>query len=270
MVPPIEIDDGQNVGFSPGLLPLNAEHSCVGSRMPEVSLPARKLVVACTNVWQLAGLRAVLSSWAQFVVVAEATTPHAAIECIKRYDPTVLLVDLESWGKQTLSFLQDVRAFNQHIHVVLLSDLENPGLMKEAMDLDVAAVVLKVQPTHVLLRQLELLDSIPVKSTQQKQKAQGTELIKGALSGEDNAVRARIQRLTDREREIIDYIGKGLTNKEIAIRLDISFITVRHHLSRIFSKLGTDNRQKLLLFAHANQLVHRQTPRDDDVSSLRG
>ena len=63
------------------------------------------------------------------------------------------------------------------------------------------------------------------------------------------------QGLTEREREIVQLIGQGLSNKDIADRLCISSITVRHHLTNIFDKLGVSNRQKLLLRAHQQGLV---------------
>ncbi len=59
--------------------------------------------------------------------------------------------------------------------------------------------------------------------------------------------RARINDLTTREREIIGLIGEGLKNKDIADRLCISEITVRHHLTNIYGKLDVSNRQKLLI-----------------------
>ena len=67
--------------------------------------------------------------------------------------------------------------------------------------------------------------------------------------------RTRICDLTLREREIIGLIGKGLSNKDIADRLCISDITVRHHLTNIYSKLDVSNRQKLLIFAHQYGLI---------------
>ncbi len=60
----------------------------------------------------------------------------------------------------------------------------------------------------------------------------------------------KINSLTAREREIIWLIGLGLKNKDIANRLSISDITVRHHLTSIFCKLEVEDRQKLLILAH--------------------
>ena len=60
----------------------------------------------------------------------------------------------------------------------------------------------------------------------------------------------RIESLTVREREIIRLIGLGLKNKDIAKRLSITDITVRHHLTSIFRKLEVSDCQKLLILAH--------------------
>jgi DNA-binding NarL/FixJ family response regulator len=60
----------------------------------------------------------------------------------------------------------------------------------------------------------------------------------------------RMSNLTAREREIIRLISSGLKNKDIAARLSISDITVRHHLTSIFRKLEVSDRQKLLIVAY--------------------
>ncbi len=61
--------------------------------------------------------------------------------------------------------------------------------------------------------------------------------------------------LTERERAVTVLIGQGLSNKDIANWLCISGITVRHHLTSIFDKLGVRSRQKLLIRAHQYGLV---------------
>jgi DNA-binding NarL/FixJ family response regulator len=65
----------------------------------------------------------------------------------------------------------------------------------------------------------------------------------------------KLNSLTTREREIIQLIGLGLKNKDIAHRLSISDITVRHHLTSIFCKLGISDRQNLLIMAYRHGLL---------------
>jgi DNA-binding NarL/FixJ family response regulator len=66
---------------------------------------------------------------------------------------------------------------------------------------------------------------------------------------------ARIAQLTEREREVIGLIGEGLRNQQIADRLSISVITVRHHLSSIFSKLDVGDRFELAIYAYRHGLA---------------
>jgi DNA-binding CsgD family transcriptional regulator len=61
--------------------------------------------------------------------------------------------------------------------------------------------------------------------------------------------RAKIAQLTEREREVVHLLSEGLRNQQIADRLHISVITVRHHLSSIFAKLGLDDRFQTAIFA---------------------
>lgn len=61
--------------------------------------------------------------------------------------------------------------------------------------------------------------------------------------------------MTPREREVIRLITQGLSNKDIADRLLISSITVRHHLTNIFDKVGVSNRQQLLIRAHQDGIT---------------
>ena len=66
---------------------------------------------------------------------------------------------------------------------------------------------------------------------------------------------AKINRLTDREREVIHLIGQGMRNQQIADKLFISVITVRHHLSSIFNKLDVGDRFELAIYAYRHGLA---------------
>jgi DNA-binding CsgD family transcriptional regulator len=71
----------------------------------------------------------------------------------------------------------------------------------------------------------------------------------------DDAARTRLEQLTERERVILTYLARGLSNAEIAQRVYISEKTVRNHLTSIFSKLDVDSRAKAIVLAHASGLA---------------
>ena len=66
---------------------------------------------------------------------------------------------------------------------------------------------------------------------------------------------AKIAALTRREREVITLVAEGLRNKQIAGRLFISEITVNHHLTSVFRKLGVSDRLELVIYAYRQGLV---------------
>src|SRR5207237_6276138 len=79
--------------------------------------------------------------------------------------------------------------------------------------------------------------------------------VRANSSQEQNALEAKIATLTEREREIVELIGKGLRNKMIAEQLVISEATVRNHLTSIFAKLHVEDRFELVVFAYQNHLA---------------
>jgi DNA-binding NarL/FixJ family response regulator len=64
------------------------------------------------------------------------------------------------------------------------------------------------------------------------------------------AARARLDRLTERERDVALAVGRGLSNAEIAAELYLSVPTVKAHIGRLFQKLGVDNRVQIALCVH--------------------
>src|SRR5690606_32261338 len=76
----------------------------------------------------------------------------------------------------------------------------------------------------------------------------------GAVSPKDPS---RLDGLTDREREVLELVGRGLSNDEIAERLYMSPLTAKTHVSRIMTKLGARDRAQLVVVAYETGLVDR-------------
>ena len=157
--------------------------------------------------------------------------------------------------------MRDMKKAAERMLPLILGSLGNEDLIRKSLTSGAAGVVLKVQPPAVLIAAIQsLCESEPHVDRRKVQPAP-------VLLNNSHSVKKldpdtfrsqktldqeseKISALTTREREIIHLIAKGLANKDIADRLCISEVTVRHHLTNIFDKLEVSNRQKLLILAH--------------------
>jgi DNA-binding NarL/FixJ family response regulator len=163
--------------------------------------------------------------------------------------PDVIILDLET-EHDTISTITQIREAAPTSKIVLLCGFENRDRTREAFASGVDGIILKVQPPAVMLAMIEAL-YVPAQPPAHRER-DGMMGISHGIPCTKTAVAATPppawpDTLTEREREIIRWVGQGLSNKDIADRLSISDSTVRYHLTRIFSKIGVTNRQKLLI-----------------------
>jgi DNA-binding NarL/FixJ family response regulator len=198
------------------------------------------------------GLRRIVEAQAGIRVGGEASVKRAYADNILRPRPDLVLVDLDPRSADVLELIGTLHDAPQNLPVLVMSELADHELARKALAVGASGLVLKMQPPAVLIAAIRELcpdyrEDSPGKTGALGDTQTATRLIKP--SDVSNSI-ARIESLTAREREIIRLIGLGLKNKEIANRLSISDITVRHHLTSIFCKLEVADRQNLLILAH--------------------
>ena len=223
--------------------------------------PISVLIVTDNHIIR-SGLRQILDSETSIQVFGEVSVEQAiALEIIPGRHPDVILVDLDYRGNDALCFIENLRSLlKKDSGILVLSDLADYEVARKALALGAAGVVLKMQPPAVLIAAIKDVCANNFHESFQNNVVIRKEITNGHRiskidSGAADEMR-RIQSLTAREREIIGLVGLGLKNKDIANRLSISDITVRHHLTSIFCKLGVSDRQKLLILAHRNGLAN--------------
>jgi DNA-binding NarL/FixJ family response regulator len=170
--------------------------------------------------------------------------------------PHVILIDMEP-ELDAGPLIQRIRQRAPVSKIVLLSGFDDKERTKEAFLQGVDGIVLKVQPPSVLIAVIDSLCEA-IRNSVNDKGGEATAVVTNSRPASFNTEPAALRRpdgLTEREREVIVLIGQGLSNKDIADRLCISGITVRHHLTSIFDKLGVTTRQKLLIRAHQFGLV---------------
>jgi DNA-binding NarL/FixJ family response regulator len=166
--------------------------------------------------------------------------------------PDAVIIDLET-ERDALGTIAQIRQSSPIIKIVLLCGFEDHERTREAFAAGVDGIILTVQPPTVLLAVLETLYASAQPGAHGEQDAsEGMSLGSPFKNEPDVAIQppAWPDALTEREREIIRLVEKGLSNKDIAYTLSITDSTVRHHMTNIFDKVGVPNRQKLLIHAH--------------------
>jgi DNA-binding NarL/FixJ family response regulator len=205
--------------------------------------PPRQVRIAIADDHQIFrdGLKRLLESEPGFSVVAEAADGVDALRVTREAHPDVLLLDVampRMDGIETMA-APDVDS----TRVILLTAGIEPGDLLRAVQLGARGVVLKESATR------DLIDGI--------HRVMDGKLVIGTEMADDLAQavrqagsqRERPYGLTLREVEIVDAITAGDSNRDIAVRLNISLQTVKHHLTSIFDKTGTSTRLELAVFA---------------------
>ena len=200
------------------------------------------------------GLQRIVENEKWINLLGHVSNWTALEDMVVREKPHIMIVDTEM-SKDVTDLIRKVKAAAPRIRIILLSGLEDPECTRQAIDFAVDAIVLKVQPSAVLtatIRYLTRPTGDQVQPMTENVTAQLTvnEESRSPVSRHKPTQTKWPEGLTEREREVIRLISQGLSNRDIADRLCISSITVRHHLTNIFDKLGVSNRQKLLIRAH--------------------
>jgi two-component system nitrate/nitrite response regulator NarL len=207
------------------------------------------------------GLRIALERHPHLVVVGEAGDRAAALAIAARERPDIILLDLDLGGASSLDFLPELFAAAKGGRVIVVTGVRTPEEHYRAVQLGAMGLVRKEQGADVLVNAIEKVHAGEV-WLEPAMVARALAEISGQRSAEKQPVdpeATKIARLTPREREVIELIGEGLYNKDIAERLSISAATVSHHLTSIFDKLGVPNRFDLVIYAYRHGLA--ESPR---------
>ncbi len=203
-----------------------------------------------------AGLRLLLESRQELVVVGEAANHEDALALAAREQPDIILLDLDLGGENGLDLLPGLRAVAGQARVLVLTGLRDTQRHRLAIRRGARGLVLKEQAPEVLLKAITKVHAGEVWLDRAMLASVLDEIAGGEISPL-NVEATRIATLTAREREVIALVGEGLKNKQIGSRLSITETTVGHHLTSIFAKLGVESRLEMVLFAHRHNITKR-------------
>nr|WP_227425793.1 response regulator transcription factor [Pengzhenrongella sicca] len=197
-----------------------------------------------------AGLRLILGGDRSIEIVGEAGDGIEAVAVLSRTRPDVVLMDIRMPRQDGLAATEAARAANPELKVVVLTTFDTDDLVLSALRLGASGFLLKDTPPDELIAAVHLVASgrsmLSPSVTDQLIAAVAR---RPAVAPSTRAL-ARLATLTEREREVAEAIGRGLSNAEIATTLFISVPTVKTHVGRLFDKLDARNRVQVALCLH--------------------
>lgn len=201
-----------------------------------------------------AGLRLLVESNPRMEVAGEAGGMEDALVLLQKTQPDIVLVDFNLGGCCAGELIHKLLSAAPSARVILVTGDPNRSLHLEAIHHGAVGLVLKEQPAEVLLKAIEKVHKGEV-WLDRMMVAEVLGYFARPKAETLDPDQARIATLSPREREVIQLIGKGHKNREIARQLSISEVTVRHHLTSIFSKLEVEDRLELIIFAYKFHLA---------------
>ena len=199
------------------------------------------------------GLRLIIDAQPDLEVVGEAANGEQAIDLARRLLPDVLLMDVRMPELDGLAATRRLLDGGFAGRVLVLTTFDLDEYVLEALRAGASGFLLKDAPAEQLIGGIRAVaqgDALLAPSVTRR-------LIESRLRIDEPppAAAARLAELTAREREVLELLGHGASNAEIAGRLILGEATVKTHVSRIFAKLGLRDRIHAVVFAYETGLV---------------
>ena len=207
-----------------------------------------KLLIADDHEVVRTGLCSMLAG-SEIEVVAQATTGDEVISLVISHRPDVVLLDIRMPQTDGLNCLGRLKMDHPTLPVLMLSTYDNPTYAARAVALGANGYILKGTSRDRLLESLRTAAAGENAWTREELRR-----VTGALA--TPRINADVEvPLTQRESEVLRYLVQGLTNKEIAGVLQISYETVKEHVQHILRKVGVSDRTQAAVWAVRNGLV---------------
>lgn len=182
-------------------------------------------------------------------VIAEAMTGEQALELVTTKKPDLVILDVRMSGGDGLYVLGRIKLDRPELPIILLSTYDNPTYVARAVALGASGYVLKSDTRERLLEAINTAMKGESAWTRDELRR-----VTGALATPRLQTDVEVP-LTQRESEVLKQLANGLTNKEIALALNISYETVKEHVQHILRKIGVSDRTQAAVWAVRKGLV---------------
>jgi len=208
-----------------------------------------RILIADDHGVMRAGLRAVLEDEPDLQIVGEATNGEEALHLASQLQPDIILLDIGMPGIDGIEVTRRLRRLSPQTQALILTVYEDERLLSEAIQAGASGYVIKRALEEELLSAIRAVS----RGDMYIHPAITRLLVKG-INPITESKKNSLGSLTPREQEVMGYIVRGYTNRQIAESMYISVRTVEGHRASLFSKLGIKTRVELVELAERYNL----------------
>ena len=182
-------------------------------------------------------------------VVGEASDGGEAMSLVRELQPDLVILDVRLPDTDGLKVLSAIKNEMPEMAVVMMSAYDNPAYIARAVALEAAGYILKTSDREQILETIQKAAAAENAWSREELRRVTGALTTPRVSGDVEVP------LTHREYEVLKQLATGLTNKEIANELHISYETVKEHVQHILRKVGVSDRTQAAVWAVRKGLV---------------
>jgi DNA-binding NarL/FixJ family response regulator len=199
-----------------------------------------RVVVADDHALVLAGLRSLLAAEPDITLLATATDGERLLDAVRRFEPDVVISDIQMPYMDGLASLEQIRQINPQTRVLLITAFNDGQTVQTVLAAGADGLLLKTAPPEQTIQAIRqvMAGQLIFPAAARRWLSRATPKAPIPLSG--------------RELEVLAEVAKGLTNAEAARRLNISENTVKFHLQNIYQRLHVSNRTEASRWHHTN------------------
>jgi DNA-binding NarL/FixJ family response regulator len=210
-----------------------------------------RVVLADDQDLMRGGLKVILESEPGMSVVGEARTGAEAVRLVAELEPDVICLDVQMPDVDGLEAARRIAASGSRTAVLILTTFDRDDYLFEALRAGASGFLLKNASPEKLIEAVQTVaagDALLAPDVTRR-------VIQRFASGRVAVPDPAVDSLTEREREVLGLIAKGMTNGEIARALFLGEATVKTHVSKVLLKLGLRDRIHAVVYAHERGLI---------------